>query len=381
MYNFDELLNRRNTNSIKWKGLPSDDTLAMCLADMDFSASPMISSALSARVAHDIYGYTGHSETFLNSITDWVSRRYGYKINPGWISMNQGVVTSLCTIIRALSLPGDRIIIQPPVYRPFFTSVENNHRVVVENTLILRDGKYSMDFDLLAKQAKDAKLLILCNPHNPAGRVWSADELTTLGNICMENGVIVISDDIHADFVWDKPYTPFASMNADFAQNSITCMSPSKTFNIAGLNISYEIITNPVFRDKIRRENAGAGNTHQNLFANIALEEAYTNCDDWLDDLLKYLDTSRAMMRDFFKNHANIRLTEPEGTYLAWLDCRKTEKNSEELTAILLRDAKVRLTAGTIFGKTGDGFLRMNYATSHKVLCDSMEKISGVLNR
>jgi cystathionine beta-lyase len=219
------------------------------------------------------------------------------------------VVTSLCTIIRALSQPGDKVIIQPPVYRPFFTVVENNQRVVVENTLILADnGKYSIDFDLLAQQAKDAKLLILCNPHNPVGRVWTTEELTFLGNICIANGVTVISDDIHADFTWDSQYIPFASLSADFAQNSITCFSPSKTFNIAGLNISYEIIQNPALREKIRRENIGAGNTHQNLFANIALEEAYTHCDNWLEELLKYLNTSRTIMRDFFADKSGINL-------------------------------------------------------------------------
>lgn len=251
--------------------------------------------------------------------------------------------------------------------------------MVVENTLLLADGKYSMDFDSLAQQAKDAKLLILCNPHNPVGRVWTADELIQLGNICLENGVIVISDDIHADFTWNHPYTPFASLNDDFAQNSITCFSPSKTFNIAGLNISYEIIQNPVFREKIRRENTGAGNTHQNLFANIALEQAYTNCDDWLENLLKYLDTSRTIMRDFFADKDGINLIEPEGSYLAWLDCRQLGKTSEELSATLLRDAHVRLTSGTVFGKTGEGFLRMNYATSHAVLSDCLGRIGKVL--
>ncbi len=379
MNDFDTILNRRNTNSIKWKGLSSDDAVAMCLADMEYSVAPAISSALAARIAHDIYGYTGHSDTFLDTIAAWTARQYGLKINKSMISMNQGVVTSLCTIIRALSQPGDKVIIQPPVYRPFFTVVEDNQRVVVENTLLLADGKYSMDFDSLAQQAKDAKLLILCNPHNPVGRVWTADELIQLGNICLENGVIVISDDIHADFTWNHPYTPFASLNDDFAQNSITCFSPSKTFNIAGLNISYEIIQNPVFREKIRRENTGAGNTHQNLFANIALEQAYTNCDDWLENLLKYLDTSRTIMRDFFADKDGINLIEPEGSYLAWLDCRQLGKTSEELSATLLRDAHVRLTSGTVFGKTGEGFLRMNYATSHAVLSDCLGRIGKVL--
>jgi cystathionine beta-lyase len=380
MNDFDTILNRRNTNSIKWKGMTSDDAVAMCLADMDFSVSSAISAALTERVAHDIYGYTGHSVTFHDTITAWVVRRYGLNINPSWISMNQGVVTSLCTIIRALSQPGDKVIIQPPVYRPFFTVVENNQRVVVENTLILADnGKYSIDFDLLAQQAKDAKLLILCNPHNPVGRVWTTEELTLLGNICIANGVTVISDDIHADFTWDSPYIPFASLSADFAQHSITCFSPSKTFNIAGLNISYEIIQNPALREKIRRENIGAGNTHQNLFANIALEEAYTHCDNWLEELLKYLNTSRTIMRDFFADKSGINLIEPEGSYLAWLDCRQLGKTSEELTDKLLSDAHIRMTPGTVFGKTGEGFLRMNYATSHAVLSDCLGRIGEVL--
>ncbi len=382
MYNFDNLIDRHNTNSIKWKGLPSDTSIPMCLADMDFTTPLPISAALENRVAHNIYGYTGYPENFYEIISAWVKRRYHWDIKDSWIAMNQGVVTSLCTIIRALSDPGDKIIIQSPVYHPFFSVIQNNQRVVVDNTLLFDGVDYQMDFDLLATQVKDAKLLILCNPHNPVGRVWTAEELTKLGNICLENGVIVISDDIHADFTWSRPYTPFASLSADFADMTVTCMSPSKTFNIAGLNISYEIVANHVLRDKIRREKIGCGNTHQNLFAYIALEQAYTACDEWLDELLKYLDTSRSLMCRHFKDTTKINLiSPPEGTYLAWLDCRQLRQNSDDIVAMILRDAQVRLTAGNIFGTSGNEFLRMNFATNHATLVNGMTRVINAINR
>jgi cystathionine beta-lyase len=353
----------------------------MCLADMDFPSPSAISSALVERASHQLYGYTDYADTFYATIVSWVARRYHWQVEPSWLSMNQGVITSLSTAIRALTQVGEKVIIQPPVYHPFYTAVRTNHRVVIENPLILDRGTYRMDFDLLAKQAKDARLFILCNPHNPVGRVWTAEELTQLGQICLEHGLVVISDDIHADFTWTRPYCPFAVLHADFAANSVTCLSPSKTFNIAGLNTSYEIIPNPTLRERIRREKAGTGISRPNLFGLRALEVAYRVCDDWLNELLQYLDASRALLRKHFSAVEGIDLIEPEGTYLAWLDCRQLGLTSEALVAKLLREAQVRLLSGRIFGAPGEGFLRLNYATNHTTLTAGLTRIAEAIMR
>jgi cystathionine beta-lyase len=378
---FDTPIDRFNTQSIKWSGLPSETAIPLCLADMDFPAPPAIVSALAARVAHGVYGYTGYATSLSETIAAWAARRYHWAIQPTWISMHQGVVTSLCTAIRALTDIGDKVIIQSPVYHPFYTAIRTNHRTVVENPLLLDRGHYRMDLDLLTEQAKDARLLILCNPHNPVGRVWSAEELIQLGQICLEHGVTVIADDIHADFTWAQPYRPFAALHNDFAENSITCLSPSKTFNVAGLNTSYEIIPNPALREKIRREKTGSGFNRPNLFGLLALETAYRVCDGWLDELLAYLAKSQALLREQFAAMAGIELIEPEGTYLAWLDCRQLGRSSDELVATLLSEAQVRLTSGRIFGTAGEGFLRMNYATNHASLTTALTRIAITITR
>lgn len=375
MTNFDIPVNRRDTQSVKWSGLLTDDVIPFCIADADFPVAQPIIAAITARAQHGIFGYTRYSDELHAIICAWIARRYHWTIDPSWISMNQGVVTSLCTAVRALSREGDTVLIQTPVYHPFFTAIRNNQRVVVENPLVLENGHYRMDFDLFAQQVKTAKLFILCNPHNPVGRVWTADELLRIGQICLEHGVTVISDDIHADFAFAHPYCPFASLHADFAAHTVTCLSPSKTFNIAGLSTSYEIIPDAALREKIRHEKAGGGIGHPNLFGLLALEQAYRACDDWLDELLQYLAASRALLREYLHPLANITLVETEGTYLAWLDCRQLGQTSEALTKYLLDHAQVRLVSGRIFGAAGEGFLRLNYATHHARLATGLARI------
>ncbi len=365
-------VNRKETQSSKWSGLPTDDTVPMCIADMDFLAPVPVLSAIVQRAAHGVYGYTGSPDSLCETMVSWVARRYQWAIDPAWLLLNQGVVTSLCMAIRALTAEGEGVIIQPPVYHPFFSVIRQNHRQVIENPLVLDHGTYHMDLDLLAQQARNARLLILCNPHNPIGRVWTNEELTQLGRICLDHGVTVISDDIHADFTWTSPYCPFAALHPDFAQNSITCLSPSKTFNIAGLQTSYEIIPNPVLRRKIRQEKSGCGISEPNLFGLLALEKAYRECDGWLDDLLHYLQTSQTLVREWATTQEGISLIEPEGTYLAWLDCRALGYTSKVLAEYFLQHARVRLHAGSIYGIPGEGFLRMNYATNHATLATAL---------
>jgi len=378
---FDTPVDRKHTQSIRWSELPSEDAIPLCIADMDFLVPPAIAAALEQRVLHGVFGYTQYSESFYATIAAWVKRRHRWAISESWIAMNQGVVASLCTAIRAFTQEGDRVIIQPPVYQPFFSVIRNNRRTLVENPLRLVHGRYQMDFDLLEEQARDARLLILCNPHNPVGRVWSAEELTRLGRICLEHGVIVVSDDIHADFAQTQLYRPFASLHADFAQQSIVCLSPSKTFNIAGLNCSYEIIANPTLREQIQREKAGSGISRPNLFSILALEYAYRECDEWLDALLQYLEESRAMITAQVHSMDAVELIEAEGTYLAWLDCRQRGRSSDALTDYLLQEAHIRLVSGRVFGAAGEGFLRMNYATRHANLQTGLERFAAALAR
>ncbi len=378
---FDIPVDRKGTDAVKWSGLPGADVIPMCIADMDFRAPEPIIAALQERVSHGVFGYTRKSDFLDEAIVSWVGRRYGWPIAAEWLGMNTGVVTSLCTAIRALTREGEQVIIQPPVYHPFFSVITNNNRVVVENPLLLADGKYQMDFDLLERQAAGAKLLILCNPHNPVGRVWTAEELTRLGEICLRHGVIVLSDDIHCDITFTRPYQPFAALREDFARQSVTCMSPSKTFNIAGLHTSYEIVPDALLREKMQREKTRGATGRPDLFGLIALETAYRCCDGWLDDLVRYLDESRRLIIDRIRRMNGVDIIVPEGTYLAWLDFRQLARSSAEINERLLRDAGVRLFSGRIFGVQGEGFLRMNFATPHAMLLTGLSRIENVISR
>lgn len=376
---FDSPVERRSTQSLKWSGLPDETVIPLCLADMDFLSPASVTAALTARAAHGIFGYTGYPDTFFATIAAWVERRYHWPIQENWIAMNQGVVTSLGVAIRALTREHDRIIIQSPVYHPFFAVIRQQQREVVENRLVLEDGRYRMDFEALAQQAKDAKLLLLCNPHNPVGRVWTPDELTQLGRICLEQGVRVLSDDIHSDFALRQPYHPFASLHEDFARISVTCLSPSKTFNLAGLETSYEVIPDRALSELMQAERVRSGIFRPNLFGITALEQAYRDGDAWLDALQAYLRESVRIIEDHLRNQDHLGWIAPEGTFLLWLDGRKLGMTSEALTEYLLQTARVRVFSGRIFGTTGEGFLRLNYAVNHATLRASLDRITTAL--
>ena len=351
----------------------------MCIADMDFLAPQPVTAALQVRAAHGVFGYTSLPDTLLETIVAWVARRHAWIIAEHWLALNTGVVTSLRSAIRAFTQEGDGIIIQTPVYHPFFSVIRQSRRVVVENPLRLAQGKYQMDFELLEEQASQAKLLILCSPHNPVGRVWTPEELTRLGEICLRHGVIVVSDEIHCDITFTQRHYPFASLHEEFARQSVTCMSASKTFNIAGLNTSFEIIANPVLREKMNREKAACGIGHPNLLGVIALESAYRHCAKWLDKLVAYLAESRALLIERIGALEGIELIAPEGTFLAWLDFRRFGLSSEAMNQFLLREARVRLLSGRVFGMPGEGFQRMNYATTHATLLASLSRIQEAM--
>ncbi len=376
---FDIPVDRHDTNSVKWSGLPGNDVIPMCIADMDFLAPQPITAALQVRAAHGVFGYTLLPDSLLETIVSWVARRHAWLIAEHWLALSTGVVTSLRSAIRALTAEGDGVIIQTPVYHPFFSVIRQNRRLVLENPLLLAQGKYQMDFELLEEQAAHAKLLLLCSPHNPVGRVWTPEELTRLGEICLRHGVIVVSDEIHCDITFTQRHFPFAALHEEFARQSVTCMSASKTFNIAGLETSYEIIANPVLREKMHREKTVCGIGNPNLLGVIALESAYRSCEKWLDELVSYLAESRALLIEHIGRLEGIDLIAPEGTFLAWLDFRRCALSSEAMNQFLLREARVRLLSGRVFGTPGEGFQRMNYATTHATLLASLARIADAM--
>lgn len=387
-HNFDELIGRRNTGSLKWDVLEerfgSGELLPLWVADMDFRAPPAVIKALSSRVGHGIYGYMTIPPSYYESVASWFQRRYSWDLRKEWIVFIPGVVPAVNFAIQAMTKPGDSIIVQSPVYYPFFRSVEHNGRNLLNNQLKFVDGRYEMDFDDLRRKARDpsAKLMILCSPHNPVGRVWTKEELQELGDICLENGVTVVSDEIHSDLVHPGfRHTNFASISEKFAQNSITCTSITKTFNLAGLQVSNIIIPN----EKIRKDfNAAAEASIElmpNSFAADAVSAAYDHSEDWLDDLLLYLKGNLDFLREFVNESLpDVKFIETEGTYLVWLDFREVEPDPVKLETLMRKNAGVALDEGYIFGPGGEGFERINIACPRTMLKKALEQIASAVD-
>ncbi|ABS48747.1 MULTISPECIES: MalY/PatB family protein [Yersinia pseudotuberculosis complex] len=380
-YNFDEVIDRSNTACEKWDAhylnarFGMTDLTPMWVADMDFRSPDSVISALSERVNHGIYGYTFRPDSFLDAITQWVKKRHQWLIKPEWISHSPGVVPGLAMAIRGLTKPGDKILIQSPVYHHFANVIARNDREVVASELLYGNEKYDIDFaHFEACIATGVKLFILCNPHNPVGRVWTRDELTTMGNICLRHNVIVIADEIHCDIVFKgSKFTPFASISPDFENNSITCMAPSKTFNLLGTQTSAIIIPNQELRNKYETELNSLALGNPNPFGVIALETAYKEGEEWLESLLGYLQHNLDFAVDFFKKYIpKITLVKPEGTYLLWLDCRGLGLTPYELEQFILTKAKLALNEGHIFGESGENFMRMNIGCPKSVLTSAL---------
>lgn len=383
-YSFDEVIERHNTGSLKWDRLEerfgSGDLLPLWVADMDFRAPPEVIDALSARVRHGIYGYSALPASYYDSLIDWYRRRYNWRLRKEWIVFTQGVVPAVKFAVRAFTRPGDRIIVQPPVYYPFFSSIESNGRHILNNQLKLQDGHYEMDFEDLEEKARDprTKMIILCSPHNPVGRVWSPEELQKLGEICIDNGVLVVSDEIHSDLVYPGiRFTNFASISDRFAENSVTCTSVTKTFNLAGLQASNIIIPNEGLRQDFENAAMSSAGSMPNAFVADAVQAAYNRSEDWLEELRGYLAENLAYLRDFVKERmSGVRTIEPEGTYLVWLDFRETEPDPKKLEDLVRNRAKVALDEGYIFGDGGEGFERINIACPRSLLKTALERIS-----
>ena len=384
-YDFDEIIPRRGTNSVKWDLATDERVLPMWVADMDFRAAPPVLDALERRLRHGVFGYTKVPDAYFEAVKGWFGKRHGFRIENEWILPTTGVIPALSVILKALTEPGDKVILQTPVYNCFFAVLERTGRQPLANPLINENGAYRMDFEDLERKAADpqAKLIFLCNPHNPAVRAWTAEELTRLGEICLRHGVTVISDEIHCDLTLDgHRHIPFASLNEEFLRHSVTCTAPSKTFNIAGMKASVAIIPDELLRGIYVSVLERFHLNSINILGITAMEAAYGKCGEWHKELMDHLEGNRDYMEAFVKERMpKAHMDHPEGTYIFWIDFRGYGFNDETLTDFLVNEAKVALDPGTWFGVEGDGFARLNIGTTRAMLKEGLERIADALDK
>jgi cystathionine beta-lyase len=382
-YNFDAIIDRHHTSCEKWdfmtKKFGRDDLLAMWVADMDFTAPPEVAEVLKNRVDHGIFGYTGKIDNYFQSIVEWVEKRHKWGIEAEWIRHSPGVVPALSMAVLAFTKPGDGIVVQPPVYPPFFSAASGRGRHIIENPLVERHGRFEMDFEDLEKKIDSSvKMIFLCSPHNPVGRVWTKEELTKLGEICLRHNLIVVSDEIHSDIIYKGfHHIPMASLSPEIASRTITCIAPSKTFNIAGLSTSAVIIPDPQIRDAYTSVLNFLHIDGGNLFGTFALEAAYRKGEPWLHALLEYLEGNVNFIEKYLtENLPDIKLVRPEGTYVPFLDCRGLGLSGDELLDLFVNKARVAMNNGAWFGTGGEGFMRMNIATPRALIKEGLDRIS-----
>ena len=378
-FDFDTPVDRRGSGSLKWD-VPEGE-LPMWVADMDFKTAPAVRDALAGRLAHGVFGYSVVPDEWYSAYCDWWRERHGVTFDPAWLTFATGVVPALSSIVRKLTTVGENVLIMTPVYNIFFNSIVNNGRHVLESPLRYEGGVYDIDFADLERKLADPEtsMLILCNPHNPAGRVFTLEELSTLAAICLQHHVLIVADEIHHDFV--RPgfqHTTLASLSSDIAQHTITCTAPSKTFNLAGLQCSNIFIENPVLRQKFRRTIDRAGYSQPNALGLFAAQAAYENGLPWLNELRAYLEQNYARTKAFLaREMPRVRLIEPEGTYLLWLDFRAYGLSAHELDDIIVHKARLWLDSGHIFGADGDGFERLNIACPWQTLARGLTQLAA----
>ena len=377
-YDFDTVVPRRGTNSYKWDTPEQEGVLPMWVADMDFRAAPCIVEALRRRVSHGVFGYTRVPAAYYDAVTDWFARRHGWRIDPHWILYTTGVVPALSAVIKALTVPGDRVIVQTPAYNCFYSSIRNNGCELLANRLRYEGGAYTIDFDDLETKASDpkAKLLLLCNPHNPVGRVWTLEELQKIGRICKEYGVKVVSDEIHMDFALpDHLHIPFLKACPDMAENTVLCTAPSKTFNLAGLQTSNIFIPGEAARKAFLEELDRFHYSGVNRLGAIACQAAYEGGQEWLTECKAYLLENLDYVREFLEEKLpGVKLIEPEGTYFAWLDFSAWGLNETELDDFLIQEAKVWLNSGSRFH--APLYQRVVLACPRATLKEAMERMA-----
>jgi cystathionine beta-lyase len=401
LQSFDREIPREGTDSVKWEFFPGepgsflleqtdrfmgeDRTLPMWVADMDFRSPGPVVEALVGRAQHGIYGYSSPGKRFYQAVVDWMARRQDWEVNPEWICVTPGVVPALNILVQTFVSPGQKVLIQPPVYHPFYMAIENNGAEVVANPLVYQDGRYRMDFDDLERVVQDpeVKMAILCSPHNPVGRVWTRDELITFGEICFEKDVLVVSDEIHGDLIYPGySFVPFASLTPEFAHRSVICTAPSKTFNLAGLHTSCIIIPDKDVRSGFKQRLRSCGLFGVGSFGLVALQVAYEQGEAWLDRILAYIERNFEYLENYVtENIPQIDVVKPEGTYLVWLDCSGLGLDSAGLKKLMLEDARVFLDDGALFGPEGEGFQRVNIACPRAILVEALERMENAVDR
>ncbi len=373
---FDKVIDRRNTNCLKYdfaekRGMPKD-ILPLWVADMDFKISSYIQDAIMAQAEHGIYGYNDAAEGYFEAVSGWMKARHDWEVRSEWLVRTPGVVFALAMAVKAFTNIGDGVLIQQPVYYPFSGVILDNKRKLVDNTLILdQNGRYHMDIQDFEKKivSKNVKLFLLCNPHNPVGRVWSGQELEAIGDICRKHRVIVVSDEIHSDFIWKGKHQVFAALKEEYRDMTITCTAPSKTFNIAGLQVSNIFIPNAGLRHRFKKQVDTSGYSQLNGVGLVACEAAYRNGQEWYQGVFRYIKDNIDYLQEYLhKNIPEIKMTAPEGTYLVWLDFRGLALSSTELENLVIERAGLWLDSGTMFGDSGKGFQRINVACPRSVL-------------
>lgn len=383
-YNFDEIVNRRGTNCVKWDVENEDGIIPMWVADMDFPAAPAIRKAVEARAKHGVYGYTIVPDSYYRAITSWFKRRHGWTIDKEWIIYTTGVIPAISAAIKALTMPGEQVLIQTPVYNCFFSSIKNQGCQILENPLKRNGNSYVVDWDDFERKCADEKttVFLLCNPHNPSGRVWTEAELARMNEICLRHRVAVVSDEIHCELVMPgNKFTPFAAVNEDCKTNGVTLNSPTKNFNIAGLQIANIVCANPVWRRRIDRAINIFEVCDVNPFGPVALEAAYNDSENWMDELNEYLFANYQLLCDTFaKELPQYEVMRLEGTYLVWVDVRPSGLSSDEVAEKLLKEGKVQVNSGTMYGQTtGEGYVRINIACPRATLIEGLKRMVNVL--
>ena len=386
---FDKVINRKNTRCLKYdfakrRGMP-EDVLPLWVADMDFETSSYVVDALTERAKEGIFGYSEVETPYFEIVRDWIKKHHDWEVQEKWLVKTPGIVFALAMAVKAYTEPGDGVLIQLPVYYPFSEVIRDNKRKVVSNTLYLgEDNRYHIDFEDFERKITDEKikLFFLCNPHNPVGRVWNEEELTRMGDICVKHGVIVVSDEIHNDFVFKGKHLMFASLKKEYQDISITCTSPSKTFNIASMLVSNIFIPNHDLKRKFRKELDAAGISQLGVMGLVACEAAYSHGEQWYQAMMAYVADNIAFTKKYVEEHLQgVKMIEHEGTYLVWLDFRGTGLSAEELEELIIHKAKLWLDSGKIFGECGRGFQRINVACPRSVLEEALRRIERAMRK
>ena len=385
-YNFDEIIDRKGSNCIKYDGAApiygTNNLTQMWIADMDFRTPEFILEAIQERLKHPVLGYFYHSDSFYNAIIRWMEKRHSWKIEKNWIHFVPGIVTGLAAIVRAFTEKGDKVLVHTPVYHPFFHVVENQERELVKVALKIEENQFQFDYVEIEKQLKTGvKMMIICNPHNPVGRCWKKEELQKVAELAAQYSCLIVSDEIHADLIMPGfKHIPMASVSEKIAQNTITCMAPSKTFNIAGLSSSEIIISNPELREIFKKEIEDKAHIHLgNVFGDIALEAAYTHGEEWLEQLLAYLSENlQYLQKRMHEEFPEIKLYQHEATYLVWLNFEKIGMTHKELWKNLIQKCGIALNDGIIFGKEGEYCMRMNIACPRATIAEAIDKLHNL---